>query len=358
MTSHHDQETFGLRFEDAVNESHTRESRGMNPSPRTWKTIQAGLTQRAETADPRASGPDLAPVSRKTQQMREEPGMDSTLNPGIATSPPQRANRGLFAWVAIALVGVLIASSLFWFGQTPAGDGQNDVAWAPGLGTAESSPAAQAGESLCSVEPLTTDEVMETVLNPNNGYRRLGNTSAPNSESLWEPAALEEPAYMDPAYWSEDSLSPVEDADQVEMLVAMGNEFWNCMQSGTAYQVWGILDPAVVQRIILYEFPVLRSEADLRAFIETTGPQPFRESDVGGLTSLIKFDAENEAQVIEGEDGLLFTPQEESSSFRTKFGIIRLEVPGEDFLKFAIHVKEGAPGVWVIYGVYPITPDS
>lgn len=352
MTSNHEQDAFELRFESAVNEAHERSGQRSRPSGNVWKSIRAGLPDmQAETAEPRAAGVVPAPVSHRTLQRRKESGMDIALNPGMATVPP-RANRGVFAWVAFALVGVLVASNLFWYGQTPSDNDGNELAWAPGLGTPVLSPQVSTDSSMCSVEPLTTDEVLETVLNPNKGYRRLGNMYAPNSDSLWEPELR-----LNQEYWSTSDLGEVEDPDRAEMLQSMGNEFWACIQHGSSYQVWSFIDPVVLQQIILHEFPVLRTQAELRSFIESVGPMPFLESGAEGFTSLAKFDAEHQATVIKEPGGLRFTDETVDASSGASLGIIELSDPDSFSIIIEMYVSEVSSGVWVVNDIRPATRD-
>lgn len=268
MTSEHAQDAFEIRFESAVTDMHQHTTRGNQPSASVWEAIHAGVREtRADAADLRAPGPDPAPVSRKTRRMRKESAMDMTLNPGMA-APPSRSHRGLFTWAAVALVGMLVISSLLWYGQIPPGDDQNDLAWAPGLGTPGSTPETALS---CDVEPLTLEEVMDTVLNPSNGYVRLGLTEFEENQG----ELFESPSYDINKETDKTGYTRSEDLAVLEDAVSTANMYSNCVQSGTLYQVWALMEPTIVQKDVLNRFPVLRTEEQLRSFVAKWGPQKF-----------------------------------------------------------------------------------
>lgn len=369
MTSNHDQDAFGLRFEDAVNDAHQRKERGENSSPHVWETIRAGLperTRRAETADPRALGPDPAPVSRKTQRRREESDMDVAMNPGMAALP--RANRGLLAWAALALVGVLVASSFFWFGQTPPGDDGSELAWAPNFGTPDgsmevASPAASptvyeyGPEYACEVEPLTADQVFDIVMNPLHAYEARGH------EVYFDPPLpeLREEGRPNTTNWTTVSMSPISGTDLTAQLEEFGNSFWNCLMTGTSYQVWGMMDPTLLQWSILQNFPVLRDTESIRQFIEEWGPQRYGSSGLDIFPILTGVPPEQAARIASTNFGSIriSTPRG-STGQETRIGVITM-VPASgdnDLNYYELYVSEHPDGSWSIngIGINPNTP--
>lgn len=350
MTTSH-QDDFEQMFTDAVDRTHQMSTDGAAPSDRVWKSIQSQLpppTQRAETADPREVGPDPTPVSRRTQRKRKEAGVDVALDAQVATSYG-RFGRRSFTWATVTLVATIVVTSLLWHGRTPPGENDNDLAWAPIPAMVQSTPTSKVAESSCSVEPLTTDQVLETVLNPNKGYRRLGSTQAPNSDSLWEPVPI-----LGPEYWVESELLTVADKDRASILRDMGVNYISCLQNGTAYQVWGILDPIVVQQLIIQEFPVIRTEEDIRAHIESVGPQPFIESGTSDLVSALRFNDSRELGVLETDDALRFTEVNETPLPPYGAGIILVGSTDSSFV-FALYLNEVSPDVWVIND-FSVTP--
>lgn len=363
MNSNHDQDAFEFRFEGAVNEIHARTDRANNPSSRAWATIRAGLpknVQRAETADPRAMAADPAPVSCKTQRMRKESDMDTALNPGMA-APPLRANRRLFAWVAIALVGVMIASTFFLNGQTPPGGDGNDLAWAPGLGTPEgpvdlASPAASpqayeyGSEYACEVEPLSADQVMEIVLNPLHAYEERGHEY--NFDPPLPEHREEQPA--DRNTWTTVPMSAVVGTDLSDELEEFGNTFWSCLLTGTTYQVWGMMDPTHLQWSILRNFPVLRTEDDLRQFVEEWGPQKYGSSGLETLPILTGLPPEQAERVASAEHGSIRVSKPRGQEGQeTRIGVITM-VPAtgdNDMNYLELYVSEHPDGTWSVNGV-------
>lgn len=350
MTNNHNQDAFEHRFESVVNDAHERSDRGANPSSNVWKSIRAGLTDmQADTADSRATDVDSAPVSRRTQQMRKEAGMDIALQPGMMEAPT-RANRRLLAWAATILVGVLVASGLFWYGQTPVGDDGNELAWAPGMGTAESTPTAMIS-SVCQVEPLTADQVLEMVLNPKEGYARLGNPQPILTGELWEPGQL-----LTPSFWTDLDLKPIEDPERAEKLETMGNEFIRCLQHGSSYQVWSFLDPILVQQMIISEFPVIRTESQLREFIETVGPQPFVDSGSTDLASLMRFTRNSSLHVMDEPNALLFSEPPDGVKMENGLGTIAVGDPDSTSFTYLLRIAEVSPDVWVIHSIEVVAP--
>lgn len=287
MTSNHDQDAFEFRFEGAVNAAHLRRERGDAPSPRAWKTIHAGLPEsmtRAETADPRAIGPDLEVDHATTERKRR---MDATLAPlsgGYARQQPRRI--GWMALLAAGLVGIMIITSVWLNGGGVPPDTGSNLAWAPGTGTPDSSlelasPAASppvytyGPEYACDVEPLTADQVFDIVMNPAREFeRRRGEDHSPTTERLEEGNGTWFRHYEQGALSREQYVPLEENALHAEIEDA-ANTFWNCMMTGTTFQMWSLMTPYAVQHEILLQYPVLRDEETLRQHIEEWGPRRY-----------------------------------------------------------------------------------
>lgn len=337
---------FDHRFDAAVDVAHESGHRSDSPSASVWSTIRSNIKQgttRAETADPRAMGPDLAAGSHGIQRIRKESNMEVALS--TPASGPAWTQRPWMSWAVIAIIGVLLASSLFTAFQPSQNDGNDDLAWAPGLGTPESTPPTT---NTCTVDPLTTDQVMETVLNPNKGYIRLAPNSAPNSDSFWEP----EDAYLlnqmptdsqNDAEMGPSIFEPADEETSAE-LENTGSELWACLQQGTSFQVWGILDPILVQKMILDEFPVIRTESALRAHIEEVGPTPFIDSGAERFSALSTFSTSRNAIVTESH---VFEP--ENPAVTEKFARVHFAAPDQESFVFRLYLREIAPNVWIIY---------
>ena len=189
-----------------------------------------------------------------------------------ARAVDERWVRSTPAWLAASLAVLLVVSGLYLHTIRGGGDDQPNLAWAPA--TAESSPVA---DLTCNVEPLTVDEVMETVKNPANGYARLGLTDyALNAADLWESRDI---------FWYEETgkVGYVRNGNPgiLADAAAAADMYSSCIQTGTLLQVWAIMDPAIVQIDVISRFPVFRSEEEVRAFVMESGPQPFSERSTG-----------------------------------------------------------------------------
>lgn len=279
--------------------------------------------------------------------------MDRALNPGMAASP-SRANRGLFAWVAFALIGVLVASTFFLSGQTPPGNDGNELAWAPGLGT----PDATAGaDRMCEAEPLTTDDVMSILLNPLDEYERRGQTFDYDDG----PFELYESQPPRRDNWANAAMTGTVDPGLNEELATFGNDFWNCLITGTTFQIWSYMDPGFLQWSILREFPVLRAEGQMRAFVEEWGPQQYTSFPHGALPNYVNVSIEQAAHTADRSEGSIriSTPRGLPGE-ETRIGIITMVLEsGDDPLNYLeIYISEHPDGSWSVNGVgaNPNTP--
>lgn len=272
MSSQHDNDAFEMRFEDAIRKMHTRTAGGEEPNPGLWTSIrsQMGETARAETADSRAIGPDRSVASATTERNNT---MDATLAPlsgGFARQQP----RGISWMVLLAagLVGIMIVSSVWLNGGSTPPNGRDDLAWAPGMGTPESSPVAEYG---CDVDPLTEEEAVQIILNPFNEVLRLQGdvdqvTNTPKYMEWGEP---------DLSIWTSGQIPVASDDDARDEAVEAANEFWECLATGTTLQVWALMAPQTVQYEVLLKFPVIRSERDIRGYVAEFGNTQYRYSE-------------------------------------------------------------------------------
>lgn len=281
MTSYHDSDAFERRFEEATNTMHRRTERGDGPSPHLWQTIrsQLGTTSQAETADPRAIGPDRV-VDMSTFERNET--MDAALSPVTGgNSRTQRHQVGWMAVLAAGLVGIMIVTSVWLNGGSPSSGDRTDLAWAPGMGTAESSPVAS---SMCQVEPLTADEAVEIVLNPGVRYRELGDDRfSDSSDTVWDASDRTVVGELSREGYRRDGNDNL-----TESAALAADKFAYCLNTGSLLQVYALLDPIAVQQDVISRFPVVRSEADIRNFILKWGDQPFLADGAGIIT---RFDA-------------------------------------------------------------------
>lgn len=209
--------------------------------------------------------------------------MDAALSPRAGDYGENRSSRfGWMALLAAGLVGIMIFTSVWMNGSAPPPpDDGSDLAWAPGMGTVEAnseiaSPDASpttytyGPEYACRVEPLTADEVVATVLNPANGYNRLGADS--DVSRKYEESRFAWPTPYD----SSGMVMATEGEEQIAQgAVDTANMFWNCLMTGTAYQVWALTSPDLIQANVLLNLPVVRTEEDIRQYIEEWGPRRY-----------------------------------------------------------------------------------
>lgn len=296
MTSDYEHDAFEIQFEEAVQKAHKHTDRGDVPSGRTWTSIrsQLGNPSQAETADPRAFGRDREVVHSTVERNNN---MDATFMPRTFDGLQKPSRR--FGWMSVlaaGLVGLMIVTSLWMSGGMPPQDNGIDLAWAPGMGTAlpsiglaspvTSPQAITYGPGYaCTVEPLTTNEVLDTVLNPERGYVRLGGEGIFPDDDYQESRGTNGVITLD----VRNHFQPAGDADAALEASEAADQFWNCLMTGTAYQVWALSSPELVQSEVLLNLPVVRTEEDIIHFIEEWGPRRYSAGlgliwpDLGGL---------------------------------------------------------------------------
>lgn len=179
-------------------------------------------------------------------------------------SIPEKVSGGLrhYASLAatIALVMAVAVSGWLAMSQMPGGGG--DGRFAAIQGTPE-----VAQSQTCDVEPMTVDEVMAIVKNP---YSAMG--IEPGAMVPGIPGGafneLAEPMdnKIDLRMLGEEAPAP--DQDSFSAASAVMNDFLACTQHGTISQIFRLIVPAEVQRIILSDYPVFRDESTVRAGVE------------------------------------------------------------------------------------------
>lgn len=287
MTYRRDNQSADDAIDEAVHDMHAGMARGSRPSSHVWDTIalHAGIDALAAERD--------HPGGSHTGTESEH-GQPS----GTSTRTLQRPSShvGWSTWLVAAMVVVLAGASM----NSVVRDRQKtdhlptiSIALAPGTPAASSivpaaaaSPVGSPGwdpyipvhgpEFACTVEPLTADEVFQIVLNPGNGWSQKEPGSTLTDTGLYE----ERDYLMFSEYQRKASESYVASVDAaiVDPITETANMFWNCLMTGSALQVWGMMEPRVVQQEILMQHPVLRDEASLRTHIEEWGPRKYSAS--------------------------------------------------------------------------------
>ena len=291
MTDRRDRRSFEQSLDDAVQNMHRDLPRGNQPSSRVWSQIaaEAGISEE--------DGPDTRNANRsigKTQAATRRRAMGSG----------RRSYLGWSTWLAAALVVVLIGAGVrFLVPENNPNTREHSIALAPGtpdmsmfssieVATPFASPNAYVPEYgpeyACHAEPLTADQIFDIVINPSRervrrGSEQMGSTDEPREGLDWISYPRLEPGW----------LVPVDTPESRQELIDTSNQFWNCLMTGSSFQVWGLMAPENVQMEILSVYPVLRDETVLRQHIEEWGPRPYRDAlhqtfpDLGNADPLI-----------------------------------------------------------------------
>lgn len=153
----------------------------------------------------------------------------------------------------------------------------------PGQLAVNDASATPDASTTCLVEPLSADEVMAIVRNPANGYVRLSNTGTIGEVQvdLFENRM---PSPNDEI--SREGYILGGDPEVEKSSTAAAVTFWNCIQMGTAFQVWSLLDPALIQYDILGRIPVFRTEEQVLALINEVGPKLWSITQSSGIPSV------------------------------------------------------------------------
>lgn len=311
MTHRRDNHSADDAFDAAVHEMHAEMARGSRPSCQVWNTItrQAGIDTQVADRNQSGSAPSFTNTARR--QSNEIPG---------AMPTPSSSYLNWSTWLAVALVVLLIAASINFL-MMP--DDQNDppeksIALAPRTPdmpsqvTAEiASPVASPGwdlyipvhgpEFACTADPLTEEEVYQIVLNPSNGWNQKDSDSTLANSGLYESR---DPWWFR-QYMREESENFIaaDDAALRDPITETANMFWNCLMTGSAFQVWAMMEPDLVQHEILMQYPVLRDEVTLRKHIEKWGPRKYSASIYHAFPDLGNVEPYRASMHVEGSYG-------------------------------------------------------
>lgn len=285
MSSPHTDDAFAFQFDDAVDAMHHHTQRGSRPSAGLWGDIRSQMHTNT-------SEPIIAPNARDEWRSSHRTHAQA-INPQPRRGPawPRSTSlaqrRRVTTWITIGLVVGLIVSGLYLNLYLPTENNNQQLAWAPGTVTtnpadeiAIASPFASPSaieygpEYACNVEPLTADIVLDMVINPDRELVRRGLTTT--DSYLSKPhESVREAGGWNYVFTARDLFGTPQDAELTKIINNAANQFWNCLMTGTSYQVWATMDPSTVQYEILGYFPVFRDEAGLRAYIEKWGPEPY-----------------------------------------------------------------------------------
>lgn len=182
------------------------------------------------------------------------------------------------ALLILSLAGGAYIARTGGFGSGGDGDGRR---FAAQVGSPEARPSsADAG---CDVDPLTTDEIVAYVENPNS-YLPQGVFGTPAPNEPGEVKDITEGLYESPITWDDLTLERGVVAEQGAFSEALtvADQYYACMTSGTQAQIWALLSPYMVQDEVLSRFPVYRDREEIRSYIESVRDERYADNDIRG----------------------------------------------------------------------------
>ncbi len=323
--------------DDAIDDALNALVAGESSTPATSAAADAILTQRSAMSalqrHPAAQGPAAGTwnqVLRATAQPAAKGNQEMSAIAYLPTDIPQHARPvrssrdhiNSFMRYAASILGVggLAFSSWFALSNQPGNDD-------PGGRLAAIPGTPIAGSATCDVEPLTVDEVMAIVENPQS-YMFDGATASPvaydqTGSNTNQLRVMETDLELVPG-----NLQPTE--QQFADASHVANAYLACLLSGTQGQVWSFYAPSAIQSTVLAEFPVFADESTVRARVEERLIAPAVDGEFQWSIFLQSFGA---SQLSVNPDRLLAVSQDSSSSYYLSvihFGISALDDQGND----------------------------
>ncbi|MCA9834343.1 MAG: hypothetical protein KC435_10370 [Thermomicrobiales bacterium] len=228
-------------------------------------------------SDPAATGPaagtwnrvlraNAQPTAKGQGTMSATATLQSPL-PGAISAPARKQAGGFSHFVNIAASVLVVAAIAFsgWFATMhlqPSGDNSNGL-----LGMAQGTPGLDS--ATCDVEPLSVDEVMAIVENPYSAFDHDLITSRDWLKVWEEKTGYDLLETNSPAIDQQllDGFTYPATQPSFDGAVDRANGFLVCAQKGTIGQVFVYMDPKEIQRIVLANHPVYRSEEQVRATV-------------------------------------------------------------------------------------------
>lgn len=249
-----------------------------NPPDSIWENIMnAGVA--APSASPHPIEAWQGP--KKSSDSSARP--NSNVPAERRTRPGSGAVRRASGWLnAVAAAVLLLGLFAGWYFSAigPGGSGGSGddgylaalPAMQDGSPVATPTTIALLGPEDCTVEPLTVDEVMAIVENPNTRIDELGLPALPSGTHI---NSLE--------YLPRQTTLDLPTNAQFPLLKAAADTYLTCLQHGTMFQLWAVMYPEAIQQAILERFPGAHDKAAVRSFIELIGPKaPLRTTLING----------------------------------------------------------------------------
>lgn len=237
-----DIDEFADRFERQWNATVGTRKEASALDPALWNQIRDDVRPRKPRMSRRRRG--VSPVAMKPGQQVRDAHLAPNVPPEI---PPTQWHRGLFLFAAVILVGSLVV--LMPGGSISPRQG-SIVREAPQIVTPI--PSQEAG---CDVVPLTREEVLAIVLDPEGrGFA--------DDRSLFATPPPEPSGYAHTQTWLPESNGFVEmaggprpvrmpTAPEFQEAKSALDRYMRCQSEGTNFQLWALESPVEVQRQVL-----------------------------------------------------------------------------------------------------------
>lgn len=274
-------------FDNAAQRIHHEMPRGNGPSAKVWQTVLGESTNVRSEAHVEVSASAEQPVPPISRSTSRQSRLGSRAMPVGHDSQPDYLQ--WTSWVAVVAIVAAIGFGFYTVTRDEPGNRQQSIALAPttpdvdqGLLNEIASPVASPFVQTydpafaCNVEPLAEDVVYQMVVNPFQFTQTRSYVSTPPARAPygWETDGRYRETQALTAS-SRDQMEPVDDPALRQELASTADEFWNCLMTGSALQVWALMDPTAVQHEVLTYLPVIRDEAMVRQYISEWGPRRY-----------------------------------------------------------------------------------
>lgn len=277
---------FENAFDHAAHRIHRNMPRGDQPSARVWQAVLGESAIISEKTVEAAAVPESRPAPSLPRSTPRRSRFGSNVIPVRRGAHPDYLQ--WTSWVAVIAIVAAIGFGFYSMTQDEPGNRQQSVALAPSTPEINSSIEIASPtvlptgygydpEFACSIEPISEEVVFQMVVNPFQFDTRYGYT--PGSTPIpakygWETDGRYYD-YSDSLRRQQDQMVAVEDPALRQQLVETADIFWNCLMTGSALQVWSLMDPIAVQKEVLAYLPTLRDEEMVRQFIREWGPRRY-----------------------------------------------------------------------------------
>ncbi len=243
--------------------------------------------------DPAATGPAddlwnrILHEQRRGTPTRRTRDMSTTIGAPVGRMIPPQSNRtkraqaapptsragAWFNAIAAALLVLTLGGAAYLASDGRlgfGGGGGEGGRFAAQVVSPEASPSDD--RAMCDVEPLTTEEIVAIVENPNS-YIPNGHfgTPPPGEEESGardiSEGLMESPRGILPR--PEESRLRVPSEEEFASAREVADAYYACSVHGTHAQVWALLNPHEVQQRILMQFPVYRDPEVITEYVES-----------------------------------------------------------------------------------------